>query len=151
MQLLNPVIQGFLSSLQHKLERYVHEVEIAFIDELPDIRKFKTTSSVAMVHDITPKVTEVIFENIGEVVIAKIAGSCMWFVHNVSIRGLVHADGKELKVNLMKSSESEVQTRMPKANFRSKDEVRVNVKTHFDNSKYLQQFKVRAKESVCIF
>ena len=133
------------------MERYVHEVELALVDELPDIKKYKTTSSVEMVQDITPKVTQVMFENIGEVVIAKIAGSCMWFVHNVSIKGINNADGKNLKVNIMKSSESEVQTRMPKANFRNKEEVRVNVKTHFNNSKYLEKFKVPAKKSVCNF
>ena len=129
----------------------MHEVELALIDELPDIKKYKTTSSVEMVQDITPKVTQVMFENIGEVVIAKIAGSCMWFVHNVSIEGINNADEKNLKVNIMKSSESEVQTRMPKANFCNAEEVLVNVKTHFNNSKYLKQFKVLAKKSVCNF
>ena len=81
--------------MQHKLERYVHEVEIAFTDgKLPDVKKFKTTSSVKMVKDITPEVTEVIFENFGKEVIAKIAGKNMWFVHNVSIEGLNNAFGE---------------------------------------------------------
>ena len=138
----------------HKLERYVHEVEIAFTDgKLPDVKKFKNTSSVKMVKDITPEVTEVIFENFGKEVIAKIAGKNMWFVHSVSIEGLndavgENADRKDLKVNLKESLESEVQASMGTANFRSKEEVRVNVKTHFDNCKYLEQFNIPAKESV---
>ena len=132
----------------------MHEVEIAFTDgELPDVKKFKRTSNVETVQDITPEVTEVTFENFGKEVIAKIAGKNMWFVHNVSIEGLnnavgLNADRKDLEVNLKESSESEVQASMGAANFRIKDEVHVNVKTHFDDSKYLEQFKVPAKESV---
>ncbi len=82
---------------------------------------------------------------------AKIAGSSMWFVHNVSIEGLINGDGKDLIVDLLKSSESEVQTRMRAAHIRNKDSVSVRVKTHFQNSKYLPPFRVPAKESVCIF
>ena len=132
----------------------MHEVEIAFTDgELPDVKKFKRTSNVETVQDITPEVMEVIFENFGQEVIAKIGGTNMWFVHNVSIEVLnnavgKNADRKDLIVNLKESSESEVQASMGTANFRREDEVRVNVKTHFDNSKYLEQFKVPAKESV---
>jgi hypothetical protein len=133
------------------LERYVHEVELALIDDLPDMKKFKTSSSIAMVKDITPKITQVLFENIGEVVVAKISGSSMWFVYNVSIDGLIDADGKNLEVDVMKSSESEVQTIMPKATVRTNDRVCVRVKTHFHNSKYLPLSTVPAKASVCIF
>ena len=113
--------------------------------------KFRSASSIAVVHDITPKITKVLFENIGEEVVAKIEGSSMWFVHNVSIDGLINSNGKDLKVDLLKSTESEVQTRMGVANIRNKDSVCVRVKTHFQNSKYLQAFRVPAKESVRIF
>jgi hypothetical protein len=141
--------------LQHKFERYVHEVEIALVGELPILKEFESTSSVAMAQDITPKITQVLFENIGREVVAKIAGSNMWFVHNVSIGGIIDATGKDLKVdvkvNVKKSSECEVQTILPKTYVRTKDNVRVTAKTHFENSKHLQLFKVSAKESVCIF
>ena len=101
--------------------------------------------------DITPKITQVLFENIGEEAVAKIYGSSMWFVYNVSIEGLINGDGRDLKVDVMKSSECEVQTRMQEATIRHKDSVRVRVKTHFQNSKYLQTANVPAKTTVCIF
>ena len=101
--------------------------------------------------DITPKITQVLFENIGEEVVAKIYGSSMWFVYNVSIEGVNNGDGKDLKVDVMKSSECEVQARMRGANIRHRDSVSVRVKTHFQNPKYLPPAKVPAKENVCIF
>jgi hypothetical protein len=103
---------------------------------------------LAISDDITPKITEVRFENIGEVVVAKIAGSSMWFVYNVTIEG-VNGDGRDLKVDVI--SESEVQTRMREANITHDEQVCVRVKTHFQNSKYLQQTRVPAKTTVCIF
>ncbi len=115
------------------------------------MKKFKSTSSIEVVHDITPTITEVLFENIGEEVVAKIYGSSMWFVYNVSIKGLTKGNGEDLKVDLLKSTESEVQTRMGVANIRNKDSVSVRVKTHFQNPKYLKAFPVKAKETVCIF
>jgi hypothetical protein len=106
---------------------------------------------MAIVGDITPKVTQVLFENIGEEVVAKIYGSSMWFVYNVSIEGVINGNGKDLKVDVTKSSECEVQTTMRETKIRNEDTVRVRVKTHFQNSKYLETFKVPAKESVCIY
>ena len=100
--------------------------------------------------DITPEINEVLFENIGEEVVAKIYGSSMWFVYNVTIEGVLNGDGRDLKVDVMKSSECEVQTRMQEANIRHEDSVRVRVKTHFQNSKHLRVAKVPAKENVCI-
>jgi 2-methylaconitate cis-trans-isomerase PrpF len=105
---------------------------------------------VAVANDITPKVTEIRFENIGEEVVAKICGSSMWFVYNVSIEG-VNGKGKDLQVDVMSSSETEVQTRMPEANVVHEDEVSVRVKTHFQNSKFLPLTKVPAKTTVRIF
>ncbi len=105
---------------------------------------------MAIAEDITPKVTEIRFENIGEEVVAKIAGSSMWFVYNVSIQG-VKGNGKDLKVDVMSSSESEVQTRMQEANIVHEERVSVRVKTHFQNSKYLPPAEVPAKTTVCIF
>ena len=127
----------------------MHEVELALIRELPNFKNFESSRKVAIADDITPKVTEVLFENIGEVVVAKIYGSSMWFVYNVSIEG-VSCNGKDLKVDLTKSSECEVQTRMREANVRFKGKVRVRVKTHFQNSKYLPQTKVPADTTVSI-
>ena len=105
---------------------------------------------MAVANDITPKVTEIRFENIGEEVVAKICGSSMWFVYNVSIEG-VNGKGKDLQVDVMSSSETEVQTRMPEANVVHEDEVSVRVKTHFQNSKFLPLTKVPAKTTVRIF
>ena len=101
--------------------------------------------------DITPKITHVLFENIGEEVVAKIYGSNMWFVHDVSIEGILNGDGRNLKVDVMKSTGCEVQTRMREANIRHTENVSVRVKTHFENSKYLPPAKVPAAENVCIF
>lgn len=97
-----------------------------------------------------PKITEVRFENIGEQVIAKITGSSMWFVYNVSIDG-VNGNGKNLKVDVKQSSESEVETRMRESNIVHDEQVNVRVKTHFQNSKCLQSVTVPAKTTVCIF
>ena len=91
----------------------------------------------------------VLFENIGEEVVAKICGSSMWFVHDVSIEGILNGDGRNLNVDVMKSTECEVQTRMREANIRHQEIVSVRVKTHFENSKYLPPAKVRATENVC--
>ena len=98
----------------------------------------------------TPKITEVRFENIGEQVIAKIAGSDMWFVYNVSI-DVENSNGKNLKVDVKQSSESEVETRMRGSNIVHQEQVRVRVRTHFQNSKYLQSVTVPAKTTVCSF
>lgn len=98
----------------------------------------------------TPKITEVRFENIGKQVIAKIAGSGMWFVYDVSIDG-VNGDGKNLRVDVKQSSESEVETRMRESNIVHEEQVRVRVKTHFQNSKYLKPVPVSAKTTVCSF
>ena len=103
---------------------------------------------------ITPEITEVLFENIGEEVVAKIYGSSMWFVYNVSISGVNRDQIKDLKVDVMKSSENEVQTRMIEKRIRFKGEVCVRVKTHFKNPKYLQKTKVPADTTVsnmCLF
>ena len=105
---------------------------------------------MTIAEDITPKVTEVRFENIGEEVVAKIVGSSMWFVYNVSIE-CVNGNGKDLKVDIMSSSESEVQTRMREANIVHEERVSVRVKTHFQNFKYLPSAEVPAKTTVCIF
>ncbi len=78
---------------------------------------------------------------------AKIAGSNMWFVYNVSIEG-VNGNGKDLEVNVMKSLESEVQTIMREANISHDEQVTVRVKTHFQNSKYLPATEVLAKTTV---
>ena len=97
----------------------------------------------------TPKITEVRFENIGEQVIAKITGSNMWFVYSVSIEG-VNGNGKDLEVDVKQSSESDVETRMRESNIVHENQVRVRVKTHFQNSKYLKAVTVPAKTTVCI-
>lgn len=99
-----------------------------------------------------PEIEEVRFENIGEEVVAKIAGASMWFVYNVSING-VNGNGKDLEVNVKKSSESEVQARMREASIVHEEEVSVRVKTHFQNSKYLPAKKIPAKTTVrvCFF
>jgi hypothetical protein len=127
-------------------------VESVFTPELRNIGKNKPLCSVAVADDITPKVTHVLFESIGEEVVAKINGSSMWFVHNVSIKGILNEDGDEriLNVDVMKSTECEVQTRMPDSIIRHEEEVSVNVRTHFENSKYLKAAKVPAEENVCI-
>ena len=78
---------------------------------------------------------------------AKIAGSNMWFVHNVSIEG-VNGDGKNLEVNVMKSLESEVQTIMREKKIVHEKQVTVIVKTHFQSSKYLPATKVDAYTTV---
>ena len=75
----------------------------------------------------------------------------MWFIYNVSIEGIINGDGKNLKVDVMKSSEFEVQTTMRESNVRTESKVHVRVKTHFQNSKFLESIEVPAKESVCIF
>ena len=76
----------------------------------------------------------------------------MWFVYNVSIEGVLNGDGKDLKVDVMKSSECEVQARMREANISYEDSVRVRVKTHFQDSKCLKvSEKIYPKENVCIF
>ena len=105
---------------------------------------------MAVSEDIKPKITFVLFENIGEEVVAKIYGSSMWFVHNVSIEGILYGDGTNLNVDVMKSTECEVQTRMREANIRHQENVSVRVKTHFENSKYLPPAKVPAAENVCV-
>ena len=74
----------------------------------------------------------------------------MWFVYNVSIEAVLNGDGRDLKVDVMKSSECEVQTRMQEANIRHEDSVRVRVKTHFHNSKFLPVAEVPARENVRI-
>ena len=74
----------------------------------------------------------------------------MWFVYNVSIDG-VNGNGTDLKVDVKKSSESEVETRMRGSNIVHDEKVRVRVKTHFQNSKYLPSVTVPAKTTVCIF
>ena len=141
----------YLFLFQHQLERYIHEVRIALIQELPTVENVKCTPCLAISDDIEPTITEVLFENIGEEVVAKICGSRMWFVYDVSIKDIINGDGQNLKVDVMKSSEFEVQTTMRESNICTKDTVRVRVKTHFQNSKYLRTVKVPAKESVCIF
>lgn len=103
---------------------------------------------MAIANDITPKITEVRFESIGEEVVAKIAGCNMWFVYNASIEG-VNGDGNELDVDIMKSSENEVQAKMREASIRHGDKVRVRVKTHFQDSRYLPATEVPAKTTVC--
>lgn len=138
-----------LTSLQHKLERYAHEVELVLIKELSELKRFKSTCSLVVAEDITPKITGVRFENIGEEVVAKIAGSSMWFVCSVSIDG-ISGDGKDLEVNVTKSIGSEVQTRMRETNIVHDEEVTVRVRTHFQNPKFLPATKVLAKTTVCI-
>lgn len=81
---------------------------------------------------------------------AKIFGRSMWFAYNVSIDN-VNGNGKDLPVDLLKSTESEVQTRMREANLSHGDQVSVKLKTHFENSKYLPRTKVPARTTVCIF
>ena len=130
--------------INHKLARYANEVDLAFIQDLPDVKKFIGTSHTTVADDITPKIIEVRFESIGEEVVAKIAGSNMWFVYNVSIEG-VDGDGKDLEVNVMKSLESEVQTIMREKKIVHDEEVTVRVKTHFQNSKYLPATDVVAQ------
>ena len=130
--------------INHQLERYAHEVELTFTRELPNLKNFKNTR-MAVADDIKPKITHVLFENIGEEVVAKIYGSNMWFVHNVSIEGIL--DGSNLNVDVMKSTECEVQTRMRETNICHQDTVSVRVKTHFENSKYLPPAKVPATEN----
>ena len=134
---------------KHKIQRYAHEVELALLQKLPDQKKFKSQCNVRPADESTPKITEVRFENIGKQVIAKITGSSMWFVYNVSIDG-VNGDGKNLKVDVKQSSEYEVETRMRGSNIVHEEQVRVRVKTHFQNSKYLQSVTVPAKTTVCI-
>ena len=134
---------------KHKIERYAHEVELALLQNLPDQKKFKSQCSVRPADENTPKITEVRFENIGEQVIAKITGSNMWFVYSVSIEG-VNGNGKDLEVDVKQSSESDVETRMRESNIVHENQVRVRVKTHFQNSKYLKAVTVPAKTTVCI-
>mgnify|MGYP002803988525 FL=1 len=135
--------------INHKIERYAHEVEITLTQKMRDLKKFQSACSVAVADNITPKVIEIRFENIGEEVVAKIYGSSMWFVYNVSIEG-VNGKGKDLQVDLMSSSGSEVQTRMPEANVVHEEEVSVRVKTHFQNSKFLPLTKVPAKTTTYV-
>ena len=73
----------------------------------------------------------------------------MWFVYNVSIED-VTCDGKDLKVDVMKSSENEVQTKMKEKIVHFKGEVTVRVKTHFHNPKCLEKTKVHADTTVSI-
>ena len=136
---------------QHQLERYAHEVEIAFLQELPDLTAFKSTcgKSDDRADDITPKIAGVQFENIGEQVVAKINGSNMWFVYKVCIEG-IDCGGDNLKVDVMKSSECEVQTRMEKTHISYDGEVQVRVNTHFHNPKHAERIKVSAKSTVRI-
>ena len=131
------------------MERYAHEVQLAFPKELPDLKKFKSRQNTIIMDDITPKITEVRFENIGEEVIAKIYGKGMWFVYNVSIDGVKY-DGDDLTVDITKSTDCEVQTKMREKHLNYNGEVRVRVKTHFHNSKYLPQTKVAADTTVSI-
>ena len=134
---------------KHKIERYAHEVELALLQNLPDLKKFKSQCSVRPAEENTPKITKVRFENIGEQVNAKITGSNMWFVYSVSIEG-INGNGKDLKVDVKQSSESDVETRMRESNIVHENQVRVRVKTHFQNSKYLKAVTVPAKTTVCI-
>ena len=83
--------------------------------------------------DIRPKITEVRFENIGEEVIAKIYGKGMWFVYNVSIEG-GNCNGENLPVDVTKSSDCEIQTKMREKHLYFKGELSARVKTHFQNS-----------------
>ena len=143
-------LKRFLSMFQHKLERYAHEVELVLIHELSELKKFKSSCSLVVAEDITPKITGVRFENIGEEVVAKITGSSMWFVYNVSIDG-ISGDGKALEVNVTKSLGSEVQTRMRETNIVHVEEVCVRVRTHFQNPRFLPPTNVLAKTTVCIY
>ena len=78
---------------------------------------------------------------------AKIEGRNMWFVYEVSIGG-----DEDLPVDYMKSTESEVQTRMPPRPHVSYPElVTVRVKTHFENSKHIQAVKVHTETTVRTF
>ena len=89
------------------------------------------------------------FENIGEQVVAKINGNNMWFVYKVCIEG-ADCGGDNLKVDVMKSSECEVQTRMEETHISYDGEVQVRVNTHFHNPKYAERIKVSAKSTVRI-
>ena len=131
----------------------MHEVENCLIKGSvhESIKNVKNTQKLSIADDIKPAITEVLFENIGEEVVAKICGSRMWFIYNVTIKGIIDGNGKGLKVDVMKSSEFEIQTTMKERNVHTESKVRVRVKTHFQNSKFLPEVEVPAKESVSFF
>ena len=78
---------------------------------------------------------------------AKIEGRNMWFVYEVSIEG-----DKDLSVDYMKSTESEVHINMPpRPHVSYPGLVTVRVKTHFENSKHIQAVKVHTETTVRTF
>ena len=60
----------------------------------------------------------------------------------------VDFDGKNLPVDFVRSSGSQVQTRIKKKTIIYEENVCVRMKTHFENSKYLESFTVPAKTTV---
>ena len=131
------------------MHRYVHEVELAFVrGQLPDLACYKLASNSTIgANEIIPKISGVHFENIGEEVIIKVSGNDMWFVHQMSVTK-VDFDGKNLPVDFVRSSGSQVQTRIKKKTIIYDENVCVRMKTHFENSKYLKSFTVPAKTTV---
>ncbi|XP_046841094.1 uncharacterized protein LOC124435191 [Xenia sp. Carnegie-2017] len=87
----------------------------------------------------SPKVSTVHFEHIGEDVAVKVSGNDMWFVYELSIY-CEQFCCENMLVDVIKSSGSDVQTRIKEKNVHYEEEVRVQVKTHFENSKYLPSF-----------
>ncbi|XP_046841073.1 uncharacterized protein LOC124435167 [Xenia sp. Carnegie-2017] len=141
----NPQIKVLLQFL-HSLKRYVHEVELAFVrDQLPDLACYKRTSNNTIdANEIIPKISVVHFENIREEVIIKVSGNDMWFVHQTSVT-TVDFDGKNLPVDFVRSTGSQVQTRIKKKSITYEENVCVRMKTHFEKSKYLESFTALAK------
>ncbi|XP_046841075.1 uncharacterized protein LOC124435170 [Xenia sp. Carnegie-2017] len=68
----------------------------------------------------------------------------MWFVHQTSVT-TVDFDGKNLPVDFVRSTGSQVQTRIKKKSITYEENVCVRMKTHFEKSKYLESFTALAK------
>ena len=114
--------------------------------------------------DILPDIDKVHFETFGDEVVAKVNGQNMWFVHEVTFRGLKPLLGGQKKVSLKKTkakavkcyavdisknTESVVEINMGSIHI-SSDTVNVKVKMHFQDSRYLKPKDVPARNTVRI-
>ena len=128
--------------------------------------------------DILPDIDKVHFETFGDDVVAKVNGKNMWFVHEVTFRGLKPLLGGQKKVSLKKTKAKakavncyavDISTTSAEGEsfavdiskntesvveinmgsiHTSSDTVNVRVKTHFQDSRYLKPQDVPARNTV---
>ena len=101
-------------------------------------------------NDLKPDINHVQFENTGKEVTARIRGTSLWFVYNVSIQ-FTNGERRDLTVDVTKSLECELHAIMQEKHLDDLQTVGARVKTHFHNSEYLPlQTKFTAKTTVSI-